>query len=177
MTETAEQYRDRLASYVDGKDFLELQRQAPIALAKLLGGAKPSDLTRKPAGGKWSVVEIVAHMAEDELTSSWRYRQMLERDGATLQGFDQDLWARLGEYANWTAQDALEMFRLLREANLRVLAKLSPSQWEHFGVHEERGRITVRDLARHMAAHDMNHIKQVENLLGRLAEHAQQVGD
>jgi DinB superfamily len=165
MAETAEQYRERLASYLDGKDFLVLQGQAPGRIARLIDAAQSSEVTRKPAPGKWSVLEIIVHLAEDELTSSWRYRQMLERDGATLQGFDQDLWARLGDYANWPAQDALDMFRLLREANLRMLAKLSPAEWERSGVHEERGRITVRELARHMAAHDINHIKQIEAIL------------
>lgn len=167
MPETADQYRDRFASYVEGKDFLQMQREAPRTLARLLNSATADDLTRTPAPGKWSVVEIVAHMAEDELTSTWRYRQMLEIDGVKLQGFDQNLWARLGDYATWTAQDALEMFRLLREANLRMLAKLSPADWDRHGVHAERGKITVRDLARHMAAHDINHIKQIERLLSR----------
>lgn len=165
MPETAEQYRQRFSSYVEGKDFLQMQREAPRTLERLLASATAGDLTRRPAPGKWSVVEIVAHMAEDELTSTWRYRQMLENNGVTLQGFDQDLWARLGDYASWTAQDALDMFRLLREANLRMLAKLSSTDWERHGVHQERGRITVRDLARHMAAHDINHIQQIERLL------------
>jgi len=57
------------------------------------------------------------------------------------------------------------MFRLLREANLRLLRRLSPREWEAEGHHTERGRITVRDLARHMAAHDVNHILQIERLL------------
>ena len=65
-------------------------------------------------------------MAEDELSSSWRYRQMIEHDGPTLLGFDQDEWARLGDYNAWNARDALEMFRLLRQANLRMFEKLTP---------------------------------------------------
>jgi DinB superfamily len=97
--------------------------------------------------------------------TSWRYRQMIEHDGETLQGFDQELWARLGDYQTWDAREALHLFRLLREANLRMLVGLSPQQWERSGNHVERGKITVRDLARHMAAHDINHLKQIEQLL------------
>ena len=92
---------------------------------------------------------------------------MIEHDGETLQGFDQDLWARLGNYGSWEAREALELFRLLREANLRMLNALSPQQWERSGDHVERGKLTVRDLARHMAAHDINHIKQIESMLAR----------
>ena len=104
-------------------------------------------------------------MAEDELVSSWRYRQMIEHDGATLLGFDQDQWARLGDYDSWTAREALEMFRLLREANLRMFARLTPEEWQRCGAHTERGKITVEDLARMMAGHDVNHIIQVRRLL------------
>jgi hypothetical protein len=165
-TETANQYKARLAAYVQDRDPIAMQRATPTTLAHLID-AKPSELSRRPAPGKWSVNAILAHMAEDELVSSWRYRQMIENCGAALPGFDQDEWARLGDYESWTPREALEMFRLLREANLRMFDKLTPQEWQCYGVHAERGRITVEDLARHMAAHDRNHIDQVRSLLAR----------
>ena len=61
--------------------------------------------------------------------------------------------------------DALGLFRLLREANLRMLSALLPEEWERSGNHAERGNLTVRELVRHMASHDINHIKQIERLL------------
>jgi hypothetical protein len=140
MAETAEQYKTRLAGYTAGKDPIAMQREAPRALASLIEGVAEAELTRRPAPGKWSVTEILAHLAEDELTSTWRYRQMLEQDGIELRGFDQDLWAKVGDYASWKPQDALAMFRLLREANLRMFAHLTPEQWQRHGVHSERGR-------------------------------------
>jgi uncharacterized damage-inducible protein DinB len=167
MTETAGQYKTRLAGYTAGKDPIAMQREAPQMLASLIDGIAEAELTRRPAPGKWSVTEILAHLAEDELTSTWRYRQMLEHDGLELRGFDQDLWARVGDYASWKPQDALAMFRLLREANLRMFAHLTPEQWQRYGVHSERGKLTVRDLCRHMAAHDINHIEQVRRILAR----------
>ena len=167
MTETPEEYRARLAGYLEGRDPLALQEATLQALARLVEGVDAERLRRRPGPGRWSVVEILAHLAEDELVTSWRYRQMIEHDGSSLAGFDQDLWARLGDYASWTARDALATFRLLREANLRMLRALSPEEWERGGKHEERGPLTVRDLARHMAAHDVNHVKQIEALLGR----------
>lgn len=164
-TETEEQYLQRLAGYAAGKDPVAMQRAAIGTVERLIANASEGMLRRKPAPHKWCVLEIVAHLAEDELVSSWRYRQMLEHPGVALMGFNQDLWARLGHYASWNAREAFEMFRLLREANLRLLTRLSPAEWECEGIHAERGRLTVRDLARHMAAHDVNHILQIERLL------------
>jgi hypothetical protein len=163
--ETAPEYQARFASYVAGKDPLAMQRAAPTTIAELLSGVPSSLVHRRPAPENWSIVEIVAHLAEDELTSSWRYRQMLEHDGIPLHGFDQDLWARLGDYASWSLADALAMFRLLRQANVALLSRLSPTEWEHSGMHAERGPITVRSLATHMAAHDINHIEQIKRIL------------
>jgi len=165
--ETAEQYKTRLAAYTQGKDPIAMQREAPRTLADLIDGVPETQLHQKPAPGKWSVTEILAHLAEDELSSSWRYRQMLEHNRPQLLGFDQEIWARIGDYASWKPQEALEMFRLLREANLRMFAQLSPAQWERHGVHAERGTLTVRELCHHMASHDVNHIEQVRKILGR----------
>lgn len=146
-------------------DMLAAQRSAPATLAQLISGVPDDTLHRRPAPGKWSIVEIIAHLAEDELTSSWRYRQMIEHDGVALLGFDQELWARLGDYNSWTARDALDMFRLLRQANVTVLSHLSPAEWERSGTHAERGRLTVRSLAAHMVGHDANHIAQIQRIL------------
>jgi uncharacterized damage-inducible protein DinB len=144
-----------------------MQREAPETIAHLIEGFADSRLTSPPGRGKWSVAEIVMHMAEDELVSSWRYRQMLEHDQPALAGFDQDRWAQWSDYPSWQPADALAMFRLLREANLRMFARLTPEEWLRAGTHAERGKITVRDLCRHMAAHDINHIEQIRRLLQR----------
>ena len=165
MTETAEEYKSRFAAYVEGKDPIAMQREAPDTIACLIAGMAAARLNQPPAPGKWSVLQIIAHLAEDELASSWRYRQMLEHDGPELSAFDQDLWARVGDYSSWEPADALAMFRLLRQANLRMFARLSPQQWQRHGTHTERGKVTIRELCRHMAAHDVNHIEQIKRIL------------
>src|SRR5580700_5534051 len=100
-TETADQYKARIESYITDEDPIAMQREAQHTLACLIEGAPDEMLSRRPAPGKWSVRAILAHLAEDELVSSWRYRQMIERSGTTLPGFDQDEWARLGDYDSW----------------------------------------------------------------------------
>jgi hypothetical protein len=147
-------------------DTIAAQRAAPATLAQVISGVPDDVLHRRPAPGKWSIVEIIAHLAEDELSSSWRYRQMIEHDGVALLGFDQELWARLGDYASWTARDALDMYRLLRLANVTLLSRLTAAEWDRSGVHAERGSMTVRSLAAHMAGHDRNHIEQIKRILG-----------
>ena len=145
---------------------LDAQREGPLKLASLIRGRAAEALQRGPEPGKWGVIEVVAHLAEDELSSSWRYRQMLEHSGVELPGFDQDEWARRGRYAEWDLREGLELFRLLRAANVRLLEGLSEEEWSRWGTHAERGRMTVADLARHMPAHDARHMQQIERILG-----------
>jgi hypothetical protein len=161
----SQQYLKRIREYAQGRDPLELQRQTPTVLAELLAGASDEQLRARPAKDKWSVAEIVAHLADDEISSAWRYRQMVEHNGIALAGFDQDLWARMGDYESRTPQESLELFRLLRKANLQFLNQLTPEQWECCGIHAERGRITVKELAAHMAGHDTNHVEQIRRML------------
>jgi DinB superfamily len=159
------QYKAKLEAYTEGKDVLAMQSDAPRILAELIKGATEQALRQRPLPGKWSAGEIIAHLAEDEVASSWRYRQMIENSGCTLSAFDQDEWARLGDYASWQPSDSLQLFRLLREANLRMLSHLTADEWNRYGVHAERGKISVRDLVRHMAGHDMNHLDQIRAIL------------
>jgi len=158
-------YLARIREQAQGKDPLAAQAQSPALLAELVNDIPVDRLTTRPAPGKWSVAEILAHLAEDEIATAWRYRQMVEHSGSPLPGFDQDLWANLGNYAARNPHDSLALYRLLREANLQFLRSLTTEQWEHFGIHAERGRITVRELAAHMVGHDANHIAQIKAIL------------
>jgi hypothetical protein len=56
-------------------------------------------LSRGPAPGKWSIQEIAAHLADDELVGAYRIRLILSRPDIEIQAFDQDVWARTGRYA------------------------------------------------------------------------------
>ena len=159
-------YLARIREQAEGKDPLTAQEQSPALLAELIANTPAERLTARPAPDKWSVAEILAHLAEDEIATAWRYRQIVEHSGIALAGFDQDLWAGLGNYSARDPHDSLALYRLLREANLHFLRRLTPDQWDSFGIHAERGRSTVRDRATHMVGHDTNHIAQIRKILG-----------
>ncbi len=165
MNETLAQYAARIASYVEGKDSLSIQHQSYQTLARLVEGVPEEALVGQCSPGKWSVREILAHLAEAEIVSTWRYRQMIEQNGVALTAFDQDEWARLGDFGATDVRESLEIFRLLRQNNLRMFARLTHEEWQRFGRHSERGKMTLEDLVRQMAGHDLNHIQQVRQIL------------
>jgi hypothetical protein len=162
---TTDVYKARILSFVEGKDPLEVQRQTATSLTQLIDGVSDNKLYQRPTPAKWSIAEVLAHLAEAEIVTSWRYRQMLETNGCPLTPYDQEIWNTLGDYSSRPPSESLQIFRLLRENNLRLLDRLTPEQWERYGMHAERGRLTVRDLAQLIAGHDLNHIEQIRKIL------------
>ena len=165
MQETPQQYTQRLLSYSGGKEPIRLQQAAPKKLALLIKGKTKKQLTHRPAPDKWSVAEIMAHLADAEIVIGWRLRQILATNSIPLQAYDQDLWAKIFDYAHRDPQQSLESYRVLREANVALLKSAPRRLWDNYGVHEERGNETIAHLVRMIAGHDLNHLQQVEKIL------------
>jgi len=165
VQETPQQYTQRMLSYGEGKDPLRLQHAAPGKLAALTKGKTKKQLTRRPVPGKWSVAEIMAHLADAEIVIAWRLRQILSASGSTIQAYDQDLWASTLDYAHRDPKASLNTFRAVRESNLALLKTVPANLMENYGVHQERGNESVKHLIRMVAGHDLNHLGQVERIL------------
>jgi hypothetical protein len=160
--DAANAYKAKILGYQQGGDFLALQAAAPEKLASLIEGLSPEELARRPAPGKWSIQELAAHLADDELVGAYRIRMILSSPGTAIQAFDQDIWARTGRYASIDTKASVEMFQILRQANLALLRSLAPAEWNQYGIHAERGAESIRDIAMYYAGHDLNHFKQIE---------------
>ena len=72
-----------------------------------------------------------------------------------------------GHYDTRDPRKSLEQFRVLREANLALLESLEPEQWKQYGLHSERGQESIEQIVRMFAGHDLNHVKQIEEILAR----------
>ncbi|MFZ0214180.1 MAG: DinB family protein [Candidatus Acidiferrales bacterium] len=167
MPESLEDYMKRLHGYLGDQEPLAVQATTAKKIGKLMRGVPRKKLIRRPAPGKWSVAEIVAHLADDELVGAYRIRRILEQPGAAIESFDQEKWAEAGKYAKRDAKKSLELFRAIRESNLELFKHIDSAQWEFYGVHAERGEEAIRTIARHYACHDINHMKQIEKILGK----------
>ena len=164
MQETPQQYIQRILSHIDGKEPLRVQRETPKKLEKLIKPLSNKQLTQRPEPGKWSIAEILAHLADTELVGGWRMRLILGSNGVSLQPFDQDVWAETLGYSRRDPKVSLQTFRVLREANLAMLKSLPKNLWENYGMHQERGKETIAHIVRMFAGHDLNHLAQVENI-------------
>lgn len=165
MAETPEQYTERILGHVKDENPMTVQAETAKALERLVKSAPAAKLHERPAPGKWTVSEILAHLADTEIVVSWRVRSILGAPGTSIQAFDQNAWVSSGHYEKRDPHKSLEQFRALREANLALYESLTREQWKHHGMHAERGKETVEHIVRLMAGHDVNHIKQIERIL------------
>lgn len=165
MNETPQQYSQRILGHVEGKDPLKAQAEAAKKLERLLKRTPASRLRKRPAPDRWSVSEVIAHMADTEIVIGWRIRSILGAPGTPIQAYDQDAWAAAGLYAQRDPRKSLAQFRAVRDANLVFYRSLSPAQWKYFGMHAERGEESLERIARMIAGHDINHILQIERIL------------
>ncbi|HSB36069.1 MAG TPA: DinB family protein, partial [Thermoanaerobaculia bacterium] len=116
------------------------------------------------APGKWSIKEIIAHLADGEVILGSRYRFIAAHDRPTIQGYDQDAFAaRLGPL-NAKAADLIDDFAMVRAANLGLLERLPEEAWDRVGLHSERGEESIRKLVYMYAGHDRHHVAQIETI-------------
>jgi hypothetical protein len=162
MKETAQQYIQRITAHVDGKQPLAVLAATAKKLERLIKGVPAGKLRKRPAADKWSIGEIIAHLADAEIVIGFRLRMVLGAPGTPITAYDQDSWVTSGHYEKRDPRKSVELFRVVREANLALLKSLTAEQWKHYGMHSERGQETVEHIVRMTAGHDLNHLQQIE---------------
>lgn len=139
---------------------IELYRGGYAAIAEALLKITPEELDFKPGPGKWSVREIIHHLADSEMTAAVRLRLLIAEDRPTLHGYDQDEFARR-LYYDRPHEASLELFRLARESTAEILDRLTPTEWVREGTHTEAGPYGVEAWLKTYSQHAHKHARQI----------------
>lgn len=165
----AQTYVRALLDVLGRRDPVEVLDELLPWLAERIRGLDDSTIRRPEAPGKWSVIEVMQHLADSDLVFSYRLKMMLTEDRPPLLGYDQDRWAGELHYRQVPLELALAQLRSMRTVNLHVLRRLSPSQLERVGLHSERGPESAGFLLQLMGAHDLVHRRQIDRILSTVA--------
>ena len=133
-------------------------------LQRLAGKLSSKQASARPAPDKWSVKEIICHLADCELVYGMRYRKIVAERMPTLVAFDQDAWAGNLQYKRQPLKGSLATFLALRGGHLAMFKALPKSAWNKKGQHQDYGALSLKQLVVHIADHDRNHVAQVERL-------------
>jgi hypothetical protein len=166
----ASEYVRSILWLLGDQDPVEVQALLAGRLRAAIAGLSSAALDRAEATGKWSIAQVIRHLADSEVVGGWRLRLVLGQERPVIMGYDQDAWVQrlAGAYAD--VASTIDLLHALRASHVRLLRSLTPEQWAREGVHAERGPESVRMIAKLYAGHDLVHLNQIErikNAVGR----------
>ena len=157
-------YVSRLTDALADRDPLSVMAELPSALRTLTAGLS-EDMMRRPEGpGKWSVIQVLEHLADHEIINAFRLRSTIAEDAPALRGYDQTKWVGRLHYGEADAETVLRELEAARGRTLRLLRALGPAELERVGMHEERGPESIRLNMALTAGHDFVHRRQIARI-------------
>ncbi|WP_025848077.1 DinB family protein [Paenibacillus ehimensis] len=133
-------------------------------LREAVEGLTEEELRFKPGPDKWSIHEILIHLADSELVSTQRLKKVLAEDEPLIMSWEQDVWAKSLGYEKLDREQHLLLFQLLRAHMQPMLIHLTAEQGDRVGVYEDGGRFTFRQMLEYRVKHVRIHLAQIERV-------------
>jgi uncharacterized damage-inducible protein DinB len=143
-------------------ELMERFRRGPELMAVVLTGLGVEEQDYLTGPDKWSIRQIVAHVADSEVVTAHRLRQIVAEDNPTIIAYNQEAWARNLDYARRKPAASLETFRRTRAENYELIKGLHDAVFERTGNHTVRGPVTLRSLLELFTDHAEKHTRQVQ---------------
>ena len=147
---------------------LTAARTAPLLRAALdairaeVSAAPDEALRWRPGPSEWCVLEVIGHLSESEQRGfAGRIRQILDRPGLDLAGWDQEEVAAARRDHERDARALLDELTRLRTEAIDLVNRLTPADLAKYGEHPKVGRLHVSDLLHEWVHHDRNHMRQM----------------
>jgi DinB superfamily len=139
--------------YNETEDLLTSYSAAPDALGALIKAAPPQAAQGDPE--RWSAGQVLDHLVATAEGTLARITRITREDRPALEVFVDS-----GDAA-MTPSEGLPRFAAARASEIEILKSLDAAGWDRVGIHPTMGEISVRDVVRHMSAHDMDHLGQI----------------
>jgi len=144
------------------KTVLAILASTPAKFRREVAAMSPQEVRKKPAPGKWSVQQILAHLEDIEGPGfRGRVEAILQKDHPLLPSFDQEARAVAERYDRKNPQRSLTSWMRKRRENLRWLRRLRPVHLKRKARHATVGEVSVEDFLHEWAFHDLGHLKQI----------------
>jgi hypothetical protein len=162
---TDKEYASFYAGYVglvpEGDLFTALEQQA-AEMQKLLRPIGETKSQHRYAPDKWSIREVIGHIADSERVFTYRALRFARGDGTQLTGYDENLWGKSTNAHSRTLVSLLDDLQVLRAATLSLFRGFADADWEKSGT-ASNNLFTVRALAYIVAGHERHHMRSEEH--------------
>lgn len=165
----AEAYTKAILELLGDREPFGVLHATATGLRHAIDGLSPEAMSKPESEGKWSIRQVLRHLADSEIVWAWRLRMVMAHDRPTITGYDQDAWAEHLGYEMADARESIEEFEVLRRGNLRLLEPASPADLQRVGVHVERGEESLAHMIRMYAGHDLLHLAQLKRIRAAVA--------
>ena len=132
----------------------------PELLEAALDGLSDEEVDRRPDPQRFTLREMIAHLADFEAIFAERMRRTRDEDQPTLPGYDEGQLVIEHDYAHADWRAKLAEFGQGRARTLALLRGLPPDAWDRVAHRTEIGPLTLEGQAILVAAHDMYHLRQ-----------------
>jgi hypothetical protein len=124
----------------------------------LLSARSERDGNFRYAPGKWTVKDVVGHIADTERIFAYRAMRIARGDQTPLEGFEQDDFVRVARFDLRKLAGLVEEYADVRQASLALFRSLDNEAWQRRGV-ASGNPVTVHALAYLIAGHELHHRK------------------
>ena len=139
---------------------IALYRDGYRAIVEAIHNLTEEEFDIRPADGRWTIREIVHHLADSEMTAAIRLRLLLAEERPVIRGYDQDEFARRLHYDR-PHESALQAFRYARETTAQLLDAMTEAEWLRQGTHSEVGAFSVEKWLEIYGPHAHRHARQI----------------
>lgn len=165
---TVTPYISETLDLLGDQDPVAVLTETPSWISARVEGLTLDQLRRPEGPGKWSLAQVMEHLADAEIAYGWRARIVLTSGRPTLTGWDQLTWMTRFHGREGNFPEAFQTFSTVRHWNLPVWSDVSASDLERIGMHAERGPESFEFMRRITAGHDLRHRRQIDRILGTL---------
>lgn len=147
----------------------------PTILRRILADVRMERYTERVAEDRFTLLEMVAHMADWEDVVLDRLRIAQEKPGSPVEDFDIEARAIEKGYSERNLQHELDVLENRRNDTLDFLRNLPAEDWNKTFVHPARGEVTIQSQVSMLVGHDLYHIEQATAYMRYGAPEAQEL--
>ncbi len=133
--------------------------------AALLRGLSEADALKRYAPGKWSVKEIVGHLADTERIMAYRALRIARGDETPLPGFDENAYVPLAKFDARPLADLIAELRTTRAATLALFRTFDADAWRRRGTASGKP-VSVRAIGYMIPGHERHHVEILKTRYG-----------